>query len=153
MRPFWVAGQLCAVMLLVSACGTIPVPAGYSAAFTCQREVGAFGTYRVPKGVDVPVVEPVEDGTKAGADAINACIRAKAAQGTIGGASLPGVAGVPQSVSTTEVSGSRVTKTYTYGTPPVAASAPGGVRSVASAGRGKCRLQMTGGTGYMCVTK
>lgn len=148
MRLFSVSGLLSAVMMLVSACGTIPVPAGYSAAFTCQREIGAVGTYRVPTGVDFPVVEPVQDGTQAGADAINACIRSRAQQGAVGASPLPDVAGGSQRVETVRA-GNTVTETYTYGTPPAAKAASTPARQGGTGGR-YCN-PLTGGTGYGCA--
>jgi hypothetical protein len=58
---------------------------------------------------------------------------------------LPDVAGVPQTI-TTQTNGTTVTETFTYGSPPSAA-----VPASGSARAPTCNLQMTGGTGYICV--
>lgn len=48
-------------------------------ALQCMFEVDPEGSYAYPAGVRAPLVVPVPGGTQAGADAINACIRQKAA--------------------------------------------------------------------------
>lgn len=44
----------------------------------CQAEAAPAGTYQYDEGPAVPVMTAVADGTQAGADAFNACIRNKA---------------------------------------------------------------------------
>lgn len=57
----------------------------------CQAEVAPAGTYEYEEGTGLPVIRAVEDGTQAGADSFNACIRQKAtAAGLIAG---PGARG------------------------------------------------------------
>lgn len=47
----------------------------------CQNEIRPKGYYRYDGSASLPVVTPDLGGTQAGADALNACIRAKAAGG------------------------------------------------------------------------
>jgi hypothetical protein len=95
------------------------------------------------------VTVPSGGGRQAGIDAMNACISRKAAAAENRPASttsaLPDVAGVPQT-STTQTTGTSTTTTFTNGTPPAPAVAASG-----TAPSRQCNLQMTGGTGYICV--
>lgn len=73
------APALAAVALLsISAC-QMPVT-GDALVAQCQAEVAPAGTYEYVEGAAVPEMVPVEDGTQAGADALNLCIKTKAAQ-------------------------------------------------------------------------
>jgi hypothetical protein len=113
-------------------------------ATACMFEVNPPGAYVWSSG-DTEV-KPAGDGTAAGAAAVNACIRMKAAAD---GVDL--TAASPRPASTTEVqaAGGMVTETFTYGTPPAAA------RSAAQpAVEGNCRRRsvLSGGAGYFgCI--
>ncbi len=119
----------------------------YAAA--CLFVVNAPGAYVYTGYAEVPTVVAGGGGTKAGADAMNACIRGKVAENKRT-AAMPDVAGVPQRVET-RTNGNRVAKTYTYGTPPAAQSTPAAAATSAAFGNRQCSLRMTGGTGYTCV--
>jgi len=69
---------------------------------------------------------------------------------TPAGQALPDVAGVPQRVER-RTNGTRVTETFTYGTPPAAQTVAAPAASYAAPGNRQCSLRMTGGTGYTCV--
>ena len=77
----------------------------------CLIETGTPGAYSSQSGVDVPVVTPIAkyDGTRRGAASVNACIRAKVADGA---------------VTTRKVSW-RKPRTYTYGVPAGAGEVDG----------------------------
>jgi hypothetical protein len=109
-------------------------------------EVNAPGQYGYPAGVAVPTVVPEAGATQEGADAINACIRDRAA-------AAQSVAPSTQQTMTTQANAGVVTRTYTYGTPPAAqANAPEAALSTApSSSPAQCNLEMTGGSGYSCV--
>ncbi|MGL4280073.1 MAG: hypothetical protein ACRCS0_06885 [Albidovulum sp.] len=55
----------------------------------CIAEVNPPGSYTYPAGIAAPTVSPDTDGTAAGAAAVNACIRSKAAAGQGGGMMKP----------------------------------------------------------------
>lgn len=113
----------------LAGCG-MPEPPDY--ALGCMFELNPPGAYEYPAGVAVPTVVPGAGGTQAGADALNACVRDRAAAAQAAGQPVAG----GQSVATT-TSGGVTTQTYTYGTPPTVAggaqtlttSTQGGVRS------------------------
>ncbi|WP_208353960.1 hypothetical protein [Pseudaestuariivita rosea] len=68
-------GLLLATLLLVTACGS-PKP---DLVTKCMFEVQPTGQY-ISTDLDSPTVVPGENGTQAGADALNECIRQKASQ-------------------------------------------------------------------------
>lgn len=65
------------VTLALAACGQDARP---DFALSCQFEVNPPGSYEYPADVLVPTVKPGPGGTQEGADALNACIRRKAAE-------------------------------------------------------------------------
>jgi hypothetical protein len=114
-------------------------------ATACMFEVDPPGAYVWSSG-DTEV-KPGGDGTAAGAAAVNACIRTKAAAD---GVDLTAAA-APRRASTTEVetAGGMVTETFTYGTPPAAAQS-----TAQPAVEGNCRRRsvLSGGSGYFgCI--
>ncbi|HQU68243.1 MAG TPA: hypothetical protein PLI43_08580 [Albidovulum sp.] len=76
-----------AVMLMTPFAG--PAVAKTDYARQCLREVGAKGGYGYAAGETAPVVKPLEGGTQAEADQVNACIRSKAAGGQSAGMMRP----------------------------------------------------------------
>lgn len=138
---------LCAAAAL-SSCGGSTGP---DYPLQCIFELNPVGAYEYPAGTAAPTVVPGEGGTQEGADALNACIRAKAAATS----TTPASVGASQQ-SAIETNGAVVTETYTYGTPPAARlSAPTQAAAPSSSSRlaapQPCRLEMTGGTGYTCA--
>lgn len=74
---------LCLAPLLLSSCGrsTVdPSRGGQDLVVACSFEVRPPGSYENADGDQVPTVVPGAGGTQAGADALNACIRRKAAE-------------------------------------------------------------------------
>jgi hypothetical protein len=130
----------------------------YEYSTACMFENDAPGAYVFSDGDDQ--VTAGGGATAEGAAAINACIQRKAAadgKTALSDTSLPDVAGVGQSATTTTY-GQKSTQTYTYGTPPakVPASAPKPKQSsVAPLSHGICAPGagvLQGGTSY-CPTK
>jgi len=72
--------------LSLSACGTSGPP---EFVLACQFEVNPPGSYDYPAGVPVPTVKPGPGGTQDGADALNVCIRRKAAEAGVTTVSKP----------------------------------------------------------------
>jgi hypothetical protein len=80
--------------------------------------------------------------------AINACVAG------VTGASTRQGTGLPQTSVSREVTGTRVTETRTYGTPPGTTPSASGSKNGQSGALlrpRQCNLQMTGGTGYTCA--
>lgn len=104
---------------------------------SCMFEVNPTGSYVWSDG-DTEVTAGA-GGTAEGAAAMNACIRQKAAA-----AGDPLTPGSATETGTVVRSGTQVTETYTYGTPP--ASSP----AVPATGGERCRRRnvLSGGTGY-----
>ncbi len=140
------------VVLLLAACGG---QMGLNNATGCMFELNSTGSYGVPVGEAVPTVVPGSDGIQAGADAINACIRARtAAQQAQQSTPAPVVNNAVQGT------GSTVTQTYTYGTPrdliQPQSSNPAQPASQVGApqpGDRDCNLRMTGSSGYTCEVR
>lgn len=145
----WLLSGLAACAVLAGCSMFVPTKVPDSVIASCVRSNGfPDGTrYNVEEafrsdGMDRRVI-PGGDLGPAEANRINACIEAR----VMGTGALPAVGGVPQSVATeTTASGTRTT--YTYGTPP-AETVPDALRERAE-GRGICRMQIVGGTGYIC---
>jgi hypothetical protein len=145
----WLLSGLAAAGILAGCSMFVSTPVPDSVIASCVRSNGfADGTrYSVEEvfrtdGMDRRVI-PGGDISPAAAGRINSCIEAE----VMGGGALPAVAGVPQTV-TSETTATGTRTTFTYGTPP-GDPAPAALRERASGG-GVCRLQMVGGTGYMC---
>ncbi len=143
------AGGLLALGLVLAGC--VPSqPTGMDAMLTCMASVNPPGAYDYPAGVQFPTVTPVEDGTAAGAAALNACI-SQLAQ-TSAPAAAPRQTAPLQSMTVQEAgqpSGRVKDVTYTYGTPPAAKATP----SLAPARPAECSLVMSGGSGYRCSNR
>ena len=98
----------------LSGCGST----GPDYPLQCIFELKPVGAYEYPAGVAVPTVVPAEGGTQEGADALNACIRTRAAAaGAAPTSPGPTSAAAPQQ-STIQTNGALVTEVYTYGSPP-----------------------------------
>ncbi len=72
-----VTGATLVSLLVVSAC-TRQGASPDALVRACQTEVAPAGTYQYTEGTGLPVMVAVDDGTEAGAEAFNQCIRAKA---------------------------------------------------------------------------
>ena len=66
-------------LVIVVSCTRVQ-PTGDQLVAMCQAEVAPAGSYEYDEGEVLPKVRPVADGTEAGADAFNRCIRLKAAE-------------------------------------------------------------------------
>lgn len=136
---------LLASLLVLTGCvssggGNAGLVNEYSTA--CMFEVNPPGSYVWGDGDSA--VKPGGGGTAAGAAAMNDCIQKKAAAAgetvaTVGAAQRRQVVEVEQS-------GGQVVETYTYGTPPSAATRSEPVRR--SEERCRARNVMSGGSGY-----
>lgn len=116
-------------------------------ALLCQFEVNPAGSYEYPAGVSAPVVVPGAGGTQAGADALNACIRRKAAA-----SSIPVSVTLPSgAVKTSRRVGDMVSTTYSlgYGTTTRPQAVPSADRFTNR--MGTCGLTFSGGSGYRCA--
>lgn len=111
----------------------------------CIAELNPPGAYGYPAGVALPTVVPETGGTKAGADAVNACVKAKAAVASPKPAAKPRKA----VVETQSATGAMTTQTYTYSKPIPQTSKP--ATPVTKAPRA-CSYTLVGGTGYVCDT-
>lgn len=149
--------------LVLTACGG---QTGLNNATGCIFEVKPQGSYGISGWGEVRTVVPGADGTQAGADAVNACIR----QRSVGLTSEPTL--TLGGTNTVEVNGDTTTQTFTYGSPrdrngnliqtqanvpaqasPVQASPLDQITSPFNTSQpvnGICNLRMTGGSGYTC---
>ncbi len=101
----------------LSGCGST----GPDYPLECIFELNPVGAYTYPAGVAVPTVVPAEGGTQEEADALNACIRTRAAAAGAAPASPgPTSAGASQQ-STIQTNGALITEVYTYGSLPPSA--------------------------------
>lgn len=114
---------------------------------SCIDEAGITGAYTATSTLRNDrmtfVVVPGPNVSDAQSEVANACI-ARAI------ASSPGTdaaSGGPEQRTVVTTGGNTVRETYTYGTPPSGATAP---PSATIRPQGICRLQMVGGTGYLC---
>ncbi len=141
---------ICVVAGLAS-CGGVDL--GNEYATSCIIELQLPGGYEYPAGQITPTAVPVQGGTQAGADTLNACIRAKAAAAGQTISRAPAVQSIPETV-TAQSSGTGTTTTYTYGTPPTPATATPAASSAADStavfGCAAGSSPFQGGTGY-CV--
>lgn len=90
----------------------------------CMLQISPPGSYSYPAGQPVPVATPGPDGTQEGADALNACVRARTTGARPATPETGPVAG-DHRVDLRQNDGATV-RTYTYGTPP---SRSAGLRS------------------------
>jgi hypothetical protein len=149
-----IAACLISVAVLTGCVGVFaPIRVPDTVIASCVRSSGfPDGTqYNVEEvfrtdGLDRRVIRSA-DITADDANKINRCI-----EGQVGSdASVRDVGGVPQRVETVRT-GNTVTETDTYGTPPSSAATPTAGQSTVSR-RGQCRLTLSGGTGYRCVSQ
>lgn len=108
----------------------------------CMFEVNPPGSY-VWTDKD-SMVKPGGGGTAEGAAAMNDCIQKKAAAAGETVATVQ--AAQSRQVVEVEQSGGQVVETYTYGTPPAAATSPGPAPQRAE--RCRARNVLSGGSGY-----
>ncbi|QGX97332.1 hypothetical protein EI983_03170 [Roseovarius faecimaris] len=66
------------LVLTLGACDILMKPKPADIVAQCKAEVAPPGTYEYEEGPGLPVIRAVEDGTEAGAESFNACIRQKA---------------------------------------------------------------------------
>jgi hypothetical protein len=105
---------LCAMAALSGCAGST----GPDYPLQCIFDLNPVGAYTYPAGIAVPTVVPAEGGTQEGADALNACIRTRAAAAGAAPASPePTSAGAPQQ-NTIQTNGPVTTRVFTYGSPP-----------------------------------
>lgn len=142
-------------LVLCLAAGMAQAQAGApDLALRCQFEVNPAGAYEYPAGVAAPVVVPGAGGTQAGADALNACIRAKAAAAALPVATAPQR---PAQMVSTRMEGGRAVSTYSdgpasaAGTRPARAQKPRWWVNRYSNEMGTCSLTFSGGSGYRCA--
>lgn len=125
-----------AILILTPLAG--PAVAKTDYARQCLREVGAKGGYGYAAGETVPVVKPLEGGTQAEADQVNACIRSKAYSGQGSGMMKP--------VAESTAAPKGVATQSTASTPHYTEKQRGA--SVLSGGAGYHGAVMEGGTSY-----
>ncbi|MCA0271456.1 MAG: hypothetical protein LCH69_05230 [Proteobacteria bacterium] len=129
---------LTALAVLVLTPFAEPAAAKIDYVTQCQNEIRPKGRYSYAAGQAIPVVKPLDGGTQAEADQINACIRSKAYGGQGAGMMnpIPENSAAPKGVATQS---SALTPRYT-----------GKQRgaSVLSGGAGYHGAVMEGGTGY-----
>lgn len=139
-----VLGLLASLLLLTGCVSSGGGAAGlvnkYST--TCMFEVNPPGSY-VWTDRD-SAVKPGGGGTAEGAAAMNACIQKKAA--AAGDTLSTKQAAQSRPVVEVEQTGGQVVETYSYGTPPTAASSPEPARN--SEKRCRARNVLSGGSGY-----
>jgi hypothetical protein len=146
--------------MVVSALGLTALLAGCSSVGglnretfqACINEAGITGPYSasstIRNGGTTFVVRPGPNVTAAQAATADACISR-----TIDSPlpSQQSVAGGQEQRTVIRTDGNSTVETYTYGTPPSAATAPAVRQRTVSSRRGQCALKMTGGTGYTCA--
>ena len=136
---------LLASLLVLTGCvssggGNAGLVNKYSTA--CMFEVNPPGSYVWGDGDSA--VKPGGGGSEAGAAALNNCIQKKAA--AAGDAVASVAATQRRQVVEVEQSGGQVVETYTYGTPPVAATPSEPARRTEE--RCRARNVLSGGSGY-----
>jgi hypothetical protein len=136
---------LLASLLVLTGCvssggGNAGLVNKYSTA--CMFEVNPPGSY-VWTDRD-SMVKPGGGGTAEGAAALNACIQKKAA--AAGETVVTAQAAQSRQVVEVEQSGGQVVETFTYGSPPTAATSPAPARR--SEERCRARNVLSGGAGY-----